>query len=64
MTATQARELRRARKRRVLRLLSDDGTGAPRLAFTHAERQEIRRAMRTWGAVTLPFAWSELRQRP
>lgn len=64
MTANQAREFRRARKRRFLRLLSDDSIGMRgRATADDLQRQEIRRAMREWGAVTLPFAWYELTER-
>lgn len=63
MTASQARDLRRARKRRVLRLLSAAG-GRAAGTRTDAELQEIRRALRQWGAITPPFAWSDPADQP
>ncbi|MDQ1710031.1 MAG: hypothetical protein QOG49_1416 [Frankiaceae bacterium] len=51
MTVSQVRELRRVRKRRVLRLLSGDGLGRPRSAADDESLQEIRRAIREWGGI-------------
>jgi hypothetical protein len=56
MTVTQSRELRRVRKRRVLRLLAASSVGRGRRPQADDESlQEIRRAMQEWGAVTAPF---------